>query len=113
MNKLEKIDQQEQRAREKITAMQAILKQIGEQRTEQENFQIIAKIRGLKLPREELYAFLGNGALPPSLLGMLAGNAAPEESETVYSQRGRPRRVATEETETPTFESEGLSHEEE
>lgn len=120
MNKLEKIDRQEQKAREKIAAMQAILKQIGEQRTEQENLQIVQQIRALKLSREELYAFIGGGVLPASLAGAVGGNAA--EPETVYSRRGRTRRDAetpeagTQENEpenqTTNYESEDMNHEE-
>ncbi len=59
MNKLEKFDQQEQKTRDKIAALQAILKQIDGQRTEQENLQIVQQVRALKLSRDELYAFLG------------------------------------------------------
>ena len=44
MTKLEKIEQQEQKTREKIAEMQAMLKQIDEQRTEQENLQIIQQV---------------------------------------------------------------------
>jgi len=50
----------------------------------------------LKLSRDELYAFLGSGVLPPSLLGAIGGNAAePDGSrqpETVYSRPDRKRR---------------------
>ena len=58
MKKLEQIDRQEQKTREKIASLQAILKQIDEARTEQENLQIIQQVRALKLSRDELYAFL-------------------------------------------------------
>jgi hypothetical protein len=128
MNKLEKIDIQEQKTRDKITALQAILKQIDGARTEQENLQIVQQVRALKLSRDELYAFLGGGVLPPSLLGAIGGvEAAPE---TIYTQPERKRRnernAKTEpETETPdesrlqetdsettNTESEGMNHEE-
>ena len=55
MNKLEKIEHEVQKAREKITAAQSLLKQIENQRTEQENLQIVQQIRALKLSRDELY----------------------------------------------------------
>ena len=122
MNKLEKIDIQEQKTREKITALQAILKQIDGARTEQENLQIVQQVRALKLSRDELYAFLGGGVLPPSLLGAIGGGeAAPE---TIYTQPERKRRnernaatkteTETPETDTETIntESEGMNHEE-
>jgi hypothetical protein len=94
MKKLEKIDRQEQKTREKITALQSLLKQIDGARTEQENLQIIQQFRALKLSRDELYAFLGGGVLPPMLTGALIGNAAAPE--TIYTQRGNPRRKGPE-----------------
>jgi len=118
MNKLEKIALQEQKTREKIAAMQAILKQIDGQRTEQENLQIIQQVRALKLSRDELYAFIGGGDIPVSLAGAITGDTTAEP-ETVYSRRGRTRRhepdtgAEPDSTETTTnFESEGMNNEE-
>jgi hypothetical protein len=118
MNKLEKIERQEQKTREKIAAMQAILKQIGNQRTEQENLQIVQQVRALKLSRAELYAFLSGGQLPPLLAGAIAGADAPE-AEPIYSRRGKQRHTEPG-AETPggdtettnNLESEGMNHEE-
>lgn len=122
MNKLERIEQKAQKARERIAAMQALLRQIDGERTEQENLQIVQQIRALKLTREELYAFLGGGELPASLVGMMGGTpAADAEPETITSRRGRSRRhepdtPAAPESETPeehsNFESEETRHEE-
>ena len=89
MNKLEKIELEAQKAREKIAAMQTLLKQIDGKRTEQEDLQIVQQFRALKLPRNELYAFLNNGELPASLA---ATAATPAEPETIYSRRERTRR---------------------
>jgi len=89
MNKLEKIELEAQKAREKIAAMQAILKQIDGKRTEQENLQIIQQVRALKLSRDELYGFLNAGELPASLAAVVT---PPAEPETIYSRRERPRR---------------------
>jgi type II secretory pathway pseudopilin PulG len=117
MNKLEKIARQEQKAREKMAAIQAILKQIDGQRTEQENLQIVQQVRALKLSRDELYAFLGGGTLPPALAGAVTGEAAAPE--TIHTRRGRQGRDNIEtgtpegEPTTQTEESEGLPHEEE
>ena len=115
MNKLEKIELEAQKAREKIAAMQAILKQIDGKRTEQENLQIIQQVRALKLSRDELYGFLNNGELPASLMGAAT---APAEPETVYSRRERTRRhepvVTTEpegETTTLNTGSEDITNE--
>ena len=89
MNKLEKIELEAQKARDRIAETQALLKNIESQRTEQENLQIVQQIRALKLSRGDLYAFLANGALP-SKLDETPGNAAPEQ-ETIYSRRNKPR----------------------
>jgi len=117
MTKLEKIEQQEQKAREKIAAMQAILKQIDGQRTEQENLQIIQQFRALKLSRDELYAFITGGAIPATLAGAIT-SPAEQETETIYTRRGRKRDNAPD-AETPesgnentNIESEGINHEE-
>jgi len=125
MNKLEKIDRQEQKTREKIAAMQAILKQIDGQRTEQENLQIVQQVRALRLSRDELYAFISGGALPPTLAGAITGADTAAEPdggrlpETIYTQRGKTRRhepdtVTPEgDAETTTnFEREDMNHEE-
>jgi hypothetical protein len=132
MKKLEKIERQEQKTREKIAALQAILKQIGGARTEQENLQIIQQVRALKLSREELYAFLGGGELPASLAGALGGTSTAVP-ETIHSRRERKRKgkqntepddsESNSETETQdfnnsfaenttNFESEEINHEE-
>jgi len=125
MNKLEKIELEAQKAREKIAAMQAILKEIDGKRTEQENLQIIQQVRALKLSRDELYGFLNDGTIPASLLGAVAAPAEPEVGrlpEPIYSRRERPRRHepdatpdATAEPEggttTPNTESEGINNE--
>jgi hypothetical protein len=124
MNKLEKIELEAQRAREKIAAIQALLKEIDGKRTEQENLQIIRQVRALKLTREELYGFINGGELPPALAGAVAAPDAAPEPETVYSRRGtRGKAQDTPDTETSdesdepeesatNFESEDFDHEE-
>jgi len=124
MKKLEKIAQQEQKTREKIAALQSILKEIDGARTEQENLQIIKKFRALKLSREELYSFLGGGELPPAFADVFSG--ASTEPESIYTQPDKKRRnkrdndpdttteneTANHSGETTNFESEGLNNEE-
>jgi len=122
MKKLEKIARQEQKAREKIAAMQALLKQIDGQRTEQENLQIVRQIRALNLSRDELYAFMSGGELPPALAGVIAGDYTAAEPEQIYSRRDRKRgkknnapdepQTETPEGENTHLESEGMNHEE-
>jgi hypothetical protein len=139
MNKLEKIELQEQKTREKIAALQGILKQIDGQRTEQENLQIVQQVRALKLSRDELYAFITGGEIPATLAEAITGGEPAAETnaepETIYTRRDKKRRheretepdAATPEGETDTqygetatqygesentnFESEGMNHE--
>lgn len=103
MTKLERIEIQEQKTRAKIAAMQAILKQIDGQRTEQENLQIIQQVRALKLSREELYTFLNGGELPALLAGVLGEKAA--EPEKIYSRREKKRKKKSEATDEPQTET--------
>jgi len=140
MRKLEKIERQEQKTREKIAALQTLLKQIDGARTEQENLQIIQQVRALKLSRDELYAFLGGGELPAALAGALGDADTPPE--TIYSRPNKKRKKGQSDeadpitadpsdetrgndgenhdnpdnhnngdTDTPNFESEGMNHE--
>lgn len=115
MNKLEKIERDAQKMREKMAELQNRLKQIDGQRTEQENLQIIQQVRALRLTREELYSFINGGELPASLTGI---SAAAPEAEPIYSRRGRAYNEATDtdtpetDTDTTSFESEGINHEE-
>ena len=112
MKKLAIIDRQEQKTREKIAGLQAILKQLDGARTEQENLQIVQKFRALKLSRDELYAFLGGGELPGALAGALGGTDTTDtntaEPETIYSQRSKKRKKGRETTE-PDTEDNGQS----
>ena len=117
MNKLEKIELESQKAREKIAAMQSLLKQIDGKRTEQENLQIIQQVRALKLSRDVLYAFINGGELPASLAGAIT---APAEKETIYSRREKtrrhePDRITEPESDTQNInlESEGMNNENE
>ena len=116
MNKLEKIERDAQKARDKIAAMQSLLKDIEGQRTEQENLQIIQQIRALKLSRDELYTFLSNGSLPAAMVDDVS-NSLSSEPETIHSRRGKSRQPIFENTapdgenETTETENEGMNNE--
>ena len=107
MAKLDRIELEMQKAREKIAEQQNRLKELDGQRTEQENLQIVQAVRALKLTRDELAAFIRGGTLPQSFPGADAVPAAR------YSRR-KPETAEYETTDTTTnFESEDKSHEEE
>jgi hypothetical protein len=72
----------------------------------------------LKLSRDELYAFINGGELPPTLAEAIRNDDAPE-AEPIYSRRGKQRHTEPDaetpggDTDTtPNFESEGIKNEE-
>ena len=63
MTKLQKLEREAQKTREKIKELQDTLIQIDKLKTEQENMQIIQTVRSLKLSPDKLHEFLAKGAL--------------------------------------------------
>ena len=63
-NKIERIDAEIQKTREKITEYQNRLRGLEAQRTEAENLQIVQLVRSMRLTPQELTAMLGSGAIP-------------------------------------------------
>ena len=64
MNKIERIDREIQKTREKITEYQNKLKGLEAQKTEAENLQIVQLVRAMKLTQQELNAMLKDGGIP-------------------------------------------------
>ena len=64
MNKIERIDREIQKTREKITEYQNKLKGLEAQKTEVENLQIVQLVRAMKLTPQELNAMLSGGGIP-------------------------------------------------
>ena len=64
MNKIERIDREIQKTREKITEYQNKLKGLEVQKTEAENLQIVQLVRAMKLTPQELNAMLSGGGIP-------------------------------------------------
>ena len=64
MNKIERIDREIQKTREKITEYQNKLKGLEAQKTEAENLQIEQLVRAMKLTPQELNAMLKDGGIP-------------------------------------------------
>ena len=75
MNKIERIDREIQKTREKITEYQNRLKGLEAQKTEAENLQIVQLVRSMKLTPQELDAMLKDGGIP----GMEAAPGYPAE----------------------------------
>lgn len=75
MNKIERIDREIQKTREKITEYQNKLKGLEAQKTEAENLQIVQLVRAMKLTPQELNELLSGGGIP----GMAAANYDEQE----------------------------------
>ena len=63
-NKIDRIEKEMQKTREKITEYQNRLKGLEAQKTEAENLQIVSLVRSLKVTPEELTAMLSSNAIP-------------------------------------------------
>ena len=104
MAKLERIEQEMLKMRERIAEMQIKLKGLDGQRVDAENLQIVQAVRALNMTRDELAAFLSNGKLPTAVPeAAAAGRAMPTKQR--YSKR-KPDAVTE-----PTTESEVMPDE--
>ena len=67
-NKLDRIEKDIEKTKDKIAALQKQLRELEAQKTEQENLQIIQLVRGLNMTPQEFAAFVRGGALqaPPA-----------------------------------------------
>lgn len=75
--KIERIDREIQRTREKIAESQEKLKNLEAQKTEAENLEIVQMVRAMRMTPEQLSAMLSGGAYP----GMAAVSADNNEQE--------------------------------
>ena len=76
MSKIERIDKEIAKTREKITEYQNKLKGLEAQKTEAENLQIVQLVRAMRLTPAELDAMLSGGGIP----GMTAAQDYPAET---------------------------------
>ena len=74
-NKIDRIDREIDKTREKITEYQNKLKGLEAQKTEAENLQIVQLVRAMRLTPQELTAMLSGGAIP----GIAAVNDEQQE----------------------------------
>lgn len=77
MNKIERIDREIQKTREKITELQNKLKELNAQKTEAENLEIVQLVRSMRMTPQELNAMLKDGGIP----GMGAADTADYEEQ--------------------------------
>ena len=73
-NKIQRIDLEIQKTREKIAEQQEKLKALEAQKTEAENLEIVQMVRALRMTPEQLSAMLSGGMMPGQ-------TAAPTDSE--------------------------------
>ena len=73
--KIERIDREIQKTREKIAEYQEKLKTLETQKTEAENLEIVQMVRAMRMTPEQLSAMLSGGTLP--------GMAAHEKQEDI------------------------------
>ena len=65
-NKIERIDQEIVKTREKIAEQQAKLKALEAQKTEAENLEIVQMVRAVRMTPAQLNALLAGGAISGS-----------------------------------------------
>ena len=75
MNKIERIDREIQKTREKITEYQNKLKGLEAQKTEAENLEIVQLVRAMRMTPQELNAMLKGDTIP----GMTATDYEEQE----------------------------------
>ncbi len=81
MNKIERIDREIQKTREKITELQNKLKELNAQKTEAENLEIVQLVRSMRMTPQELNAMLSGGGIPGVIAADPAEAADYEEQE--------------------------------
>ena len=82
MSKIERIEKEIQKTREKITEYQNKLRGLEAQKTEAENLQIIALVRSMRLTPAELTALLSGEPIP----GIAAAGTDYMEQEKIEDE---------------------------
>lgn len=81
-NKIERIDQEIVKMREKITEYQDKLKVLEAQKTEAENLEIVQMVRALRMTPAQLNDMLSGGMVP----GRVAVPADSEQEEKTHEE---------------------------
>ena len=79
MNKIDKIDRELEKAREKAAEWQGKIRELEKQKQEEENSQIVQAIRSLKLTPAELMAFLND----PANRFAASGHSGPKQETSI------------------------------
>ncbi len=85
MSKIDRINNEIQKTREKITEYQNKLRGLEAQKTEAENLQIVQLVRAMRLTPQELNAMLSGGAIP-GMTAAPADEADYEEQEETENE---------------------------
>lgn len=80
-NKIERIDQEITKVREKIAEYQEKLKALEAQKTEAENLEIVQMVRALRMTPAQLSAMLSGSTVPGSM-----GDDNNEQEENGYEE---------------------------
>lgn len=80
-NKIERIDQEITKVREKIAEYQEKLKTLEAQKTEAENLEIVQMVRALRMTPAQLNAILSGSTVPGSM-----GDDNNEQEENRYEE---------------------------
>ena len=81
-NKIQRIDQEIAKTREKIAEQQEKLKALEAQKTEAENLEIVQMVRAVRMTPAQLSAMLSGGMVP----GRAAGPADSEQEEMTHEE---------------------------
>ena len=84
MTKLEKIDRELEKAREKSAEWQAKVRELEKQRQEEENSMIVQAVRSLKLTPAELLAFLDKPNITTS--GQVGPKPDTQQEDTTHEE---------------------------
>ena len=87
MNKIDKLDKELEKAREKAAEWQAKIRELEKQKQEEENSQIVQAVRSLKLTPAQLMAFLNNPKNSLTASGHTDPKPeAPEKEDTAHEE---------------------------
>lgn len=87
MNRLEKIEKDLEKAREKAAECQAKVRELEKQKQEEENSQIVQAVRSLKLTPAQLIAFLNDPKNSLTASGHTDPKPeAPEKEDTAHEE---------------------------